>query len=350
MLIRRLGIPLLSVLLLAGCAASPTNQAPPVAHERIALAAAAPPLVIAISMDGLNPNAIRKLGGAAPHYRRLMRQGSWTFNARASNELTDTLPNHTSMMTGRPIKGRSGHRVTFNNDRPSTWLARVAGRYVRGMFDVTHDRAMRTALYTSKPKFDFLNRSWNGRHGAIDRVGANNGRDKIGIYVRTSPGDVVTRMINRLVSRRPARVTFWHNSVPDAAGHRYGFMSSRYVEAVRRTDRMLGRLLTALDRRPALKRRVTIILTADHGGIGASHRDPTRLANYRIPFMVWGRGVAAGRDLYALNPARRNPGTARTGYSGVQPIRNADVANLAATLVGAPRVYAVANRPTIRIR
>lgn len=300
-------------------------------------------------MDGLNPDAIRKLGDDAPNYQRLMREGSWTFNARADHDLTDTLPNHTSMMTGRTIMGTTGHHVTFNSDRPGTWLARVAGHYVRGMFDVTHDRGLSTALYTSKNKFDFLDRSWNRAHGAPDRIGHNSGRDKIGTYLRSDPSTVTTRLINRLVNR-PTRVTFWHNSVPDAAGHEFGFMSARYVAAVRRTDRMLGRLFVALDRHPALRSRVTIILTADHGGSGASHRDPAKLANYRIPFMVWGRGVAAGRNLYAINPQRVNPGASRTTYSGVQPIRNADVANLAAALVGAPSVFAVRNRPTIRVR
>lgn len=314
-------------------------------------ATTAPPIVIAISMDGLNPTALSRLGSAVPHYRRLMRQGSWTFNGRASNELTDTLPNHTGMMTGRPIRGASGHQVTFNVDRPWTWLARVAGRYLPGVFDRAHDRSVRTALYTSKAKFDFLDRSWNGTHGARDRLGADQGRDKIDLYVRTDPDGVTTSLIRRLTSTAPARLVFWHNAVPDNAGHAHGFMSTRYLRAVRRTDAMLGRLLDALDRRPALRRRVTVILTADHGGIGSSHRDPTVLANYRIPFIVWGRGVAAGTNLYVLNrPERRDPGTARVGYAGVQPIRNTDVANLAARLLGASDVVRFTNRPTLRVR
>ena len=62
------------------------------------------------------------------------------------------------------------------------------------------------APHTSKTKFDFLNRSWNARHGARDIVGTDNGRDKIGTYVRTDPDTVVGRLVERLV-RSPPRMT-----------------------------------------------------------------------------------------------------------------------------------------------
>ena len=79
-----------------------------------------------------------------------------------------------------------------------------------------------------------------------------------------------------------------------------------------------------------------MIVTADHGGRGPSHRDPTKLANYRIPFLLWGAGVPEGKDLYAINPGRRDPGDARIGYAGAQPVRNLDAAGLALRLLGLP--------------
>ena len=78
-----------------------------------------------------------------------------------------------------------------------------------------------------------------------------------------------------------------------------------------------------------------IILTSDHGGRGADHSDATKLANYRIAFMVAGPGVAVGADLYDLNADDyRDPGTRRTTYrASVQPVRNGDLANLALDLL-----------------
>jgi hypothetical protein len=54
--------------------------------------------------------------------------------------------------------------------------------------------------------------------------------------------------------------------------------------------------------------------------------------------MVWGPGVAPGRDLYSLNTADRIPGTRRTGYSGKQAILNGDLANFATDVLDLPRV------------
>lgn len=78
--------------------------------------------VVAISVDGLNPNAIRTLGASgAPNFHRLIREGAVTLNARTAREQTRTLPNHTSMLTGRRIDARSGgHGITMNSDTGTT--------------------------------------------------------------------------------------------------------------------------------------------------------------------------------------------------------------------------------------
>ena len=52
-----------------------------------------------------------------------------------------------------------------------------------------------------------------------------------------------------------------------------------------------------------------------------------------MPFLVWGPGVLPD-DLYDLNPSYQHPGAKRVRFKGSQPIRNGDVANLAAYLLG----------------
>jgi hypothetical protein len=54
--------------------------------------------------------------------------------------------------------------------------------------------------------------------------------------------------------------------------------------------------------------------------------------------MAWGPGVAAGRDLYDVNPDYRDPGVSRSSYRKKQPIRNADLANLATDALDLPAV------------
>jgi len=294
--------------------------------------------VVAISVDGLNPHAIRELGRTgAPNFYRMLDNGATTQNARASYELTITLPNHTGMLTGRRITGTGGHHVTFNDDNGGT-LAATAGGYVRGIFDVVHNHGGSTAFYSAKSKFDFLNRSWDANHGEPDTVGTDDGRDKIDRYYVDTESLNGSRLLSRMHAA-PDELSFVHLAYPDRAGHEYGFMSAAYVHAVAQADHQLGRILAAVREDTRLLRHTNVILTADHGGKGASHSDPTRPYNYVIPFMVWGRGVARGADLYDLNTGvRARPALRRPTYAGTQPIRNAEVANLAADLLDLPVV------------
>lgn len=294
--------------------------------------------VLAISVDGLNPRAIRKLGRSrTPAFHRLMREGAWTFNARTERESTSTLPNHTGMLTSRRVDERHrGHGVSFNRDDGGT-VHQAAGHYVASVFDVVHDRGGATALFTAKPKFRFYQRTWN-THGARDRTGADDGRAKIDRFTVDQNNARLVARLNADLRRSPRQFTFLHLSLPDRAGHRYGFMSKEYLAAVRRTDRLLGSVLATIADRPALRRQTLVVLTADHGGRGATHSRPARLQNYRIPFMAWGPGVAAGRNLHALNPTFRGPGNSRPSYSGEQPVRNGDLANLVTDALDLPKV------------
>lgn len=299
--------------------------------------------VVAISVDGLNPAAIRTLGrDGTPAMHRMIARGASTLNARTLRESTSTLPNHTGMVTGRRVSAvAGGHGVDFNSDDGSTVHA-AAAEHVSSVFSVVHDRGGTTALYSGKSKFAFLNRSWNARFGGRDRIGRDQGRDKVDRYVfDENAGLLVTRFVRQL-RRRPATFTLLHLRLPDSAGHEYGYLSRPYLRAVRRTDALVGRVLSAISRKRSLRRHTVVVLTADHGGPaggnGRSHSDPRVLGNYRVPFLVWGASVARGADLYGLNSDRQRPADRRTTYVGRQPVRNGEVANLAADLLDLPAV------------
>ena len=89
---------------------------------------------------------------------------------------------------------------------------------------------------------------------------------------------------------------------------------------------------------PALARHTTVLLVGDHGGEGEKHTPIGVRANYTVPFLTWGAGVAKGADLYTLNDDREDPGPDRTDYTGPQPVRNADIGNLATDLLGMPAI------------
>ncbi|HSX69186.1 alkaline phosphatase family protein [Nocardioides sp.] len=310
--------------------------------------------ILVISLDGLNPTALRKLGSTGtPALHRVMREGPRTLNARTAYERTETLPNHTGMMTGRRIRvALGGHGVSFNDDDARTTVHRAAGEYVASAFDVVHDRGGRTWLYTSKSKFALYNRTWSA-NGRADRVGVDNGRDKISRFVYDQDETRLTSSLVRAVtSATKPRYAFLHLAGPDRAGHAYGFMSQRYLDAVRATDARVGRVMAAIRGNAELRDHMAVIITADHGGLGASHGDPTLAADYTIPFLAWGKGMAAGADLYALNPAYADPGAGRPTYGAAeQPVRNMAAANLAMDLLDHPAVPGAQfdNRMNLRV-
>jgi Type I phosphodiesterase / nucleotide pyrophosphatase len=290
-----------------------------------AKAAAARPVrrVLAVSIDGLRSSVITQLGRAGtPTLHRLMAQGASTLNARTEREMTVTLPNHTGMVTSRRITAsRGGHGVTWNDDRrrPPT-VQRAAGHDVSSVFRVVHNAERQTALFASKTKFSLFERSWDS---AIDRMS-----------IRLDNA-ALARMTRTDLLRRNRGFTFLHLSAPDNAGHARGWNSPAYRRAVRATDRRLGQIVRTINGNARLRDHLVLLVTADHGGTARSHSDATRLVNYRIPFIVWGRTVARGTNLYGLNPDYANPGDRRTSYADPrQPVRNGAVANLALDLLG----------------
>lgn len=276
--------------------------------------------VLAISVDGLNPGALTKLGeGRAPVLHRLLAEGASTTNARSARELTLTLPNHTGMVTGRRIdRSKGGHGVTWNTHRPGTTVQRAAGHGVASVFSVVHAAGGESAVFTGKEKFTIFDRSWPA-----------------GVAALTYDQDplALVKAARRDLRREDRALTFFHLATPDVAGHAHGFMTPAYLEGVARADRLLGKLVRAVENDEELRREVVVVLTADHGGKGRDHFDPTRYADYRVPFLVWGPGIEAA-DLYAINPGRTAPGRARTSYAGKQPVRNADLANVVTGLLG----------------
>jgi hypothetical protein len=313
----------LSLALSLGPAGAPASAQAEPAPGR---SAASSTRVLAISIDGLNPKAIRKLGKAkAPNFYRLMKQGAFTLNARAMYEITQTLPNHASMMTGRRIDAaKGGHGVDWDAARPGSTVQEAAGHPVESVFDVVHASGGSTALFGAKEKFDLYERSWPD---SISRVTIMEDRDR-----------KLVRQARTDLQKQDRAFTFLHIAVPDHAGHDFGFMSAKYVAAVASTDKLLGILLRAIDGDPDLTANLVVLLTADHGGIGARHGDQTKLGNYRVPFLAWGPGVDSGGHLYAMNPSYKDPKKGRPAYGGKQPIRNGDIANLVTDLLGLPAV------------
>lgn len=303
--------------------------------------------VLFVSVDGMRPDAVDALGPEAlPSFHRLRREGSHTSNARTDKVYTITLPNHTCMVTGRGVVGKEGHNWIANgNPKLGQNLHRNHQAYVASMFDVAHDHGLSTALYATKSKFSLYDLSYDERNGAADTAGEDNGRDKLDrVHIDEDSGKLVDALVADLASK-PADLTMLHFRDCDSAGHSQTWNlnpGSPYTEAVRRVDGYFGKILAAIDASPELKGKIWIVITADHGGLTGTkgHGESNERNNFTIPFYVWGPGVAAGTDLYSLNPtSRKDPGAENPAYKDAgQPIRNGDAGNFCLSLLGLPAI------------
>jgi hypothetical protein len=298
--------------------------------------------LIHISVDGLRPSYLQAEinNGNAPNFERFQDEGAWTINARTDYTHTITLPNHISMVTGRPVLQPAGmpdtvhHGYTSNSDPPSTWTLHNQGPdvYKASTFDVVHDAGLSTALYASKSKFSIFDQSYDATTGAEHP----NGRDKIDtFFAQQNSSSIMQSQLLADIALNHFNYAFIHYADPDIAGHAYGWGSANYLNAVHTVDGYLGTVFDLIENDATLAGRTAIVLSADHGGTGTGHSDPSLVQDYTIPFFAWGAGVGHG-DLYAFNAdSRTDPGTGRPDYNAVgQPIRNGDSGNLALTLLG----------------
>lgn len=307
---------------------------------------------VLISVDGLAPRYLEELleAGALPTFRVLQAKGAWTHNARANYGSTVTLPNHTSMITGRPAAAApelpvTAHHGYLSNSFPGPEATlhnsgNPALDYIPSLFDVAHDRGHSTCLFSAKEKFVLFETSYDWLHGAADRVGGDDGPGKLDYSMIGSESSepLVETFVDLLFAER-CDLTLFHFAETDRIGHAEGWGSDSWLSALTQIDGWLARIVEALVQQQAAGRDFALIVTADHGGAGFGHSAAQAPEDYTIPFYLLGAGVPGGTDLYAwLDGKRAEPGGERPNYAGPQPIRNGDAANALLGMMRLPEI------------
>ena len=227
------------------------------------------------------------------------------------------------MLTGRPVDPtQGGHGVDWLST-PSTTVGAAAGHYVTSAFDLVHNYGYRTSFLARGGDLGIVGKTWGD--GSADRIGVNNGRDKLThLATYTSDGSVV-RTLRTELAGQPSTLSVVHLGRPAAIGERYGFGSPQYAEAVSTLSRQIGRIQQSIADNPALTGHTVLIVTADSGGQGKQSADPTLLRDYRVPFLVTGPRRAGGvrplRAQPAAEQARPRPGRLRRPPAGAQRLR-----------------------------
>ena len=231
---------------------SPGLTLPVITNGRVAI----------ISIDGLRPDAIQQAG--APNILALATRGAYSWRAQTILP-SNTLPSHISMLTGYPPEE---HGVTWDDYAPTRGQILVPT-----IFAVARSKGLRTGMVVGKEKFAHFRDT-----GACDT------------WTLAAPGDddVATR-VGAAIAARPD-LLFVHLPEVDLTGHASKWMSEPYLEAVRRADAAVGRIVAAL---PA---DTTIILTADHGGRPEGHGSDSP-QDTTIPWVIAGPSTARGKQL-----------------------------------------------------
>lgn len=278
--------------------------------------------VVHISIDGLRPDAVARWLDDLPGYNRLRSQGAFTHNARTTPTMGNTLPNHTSQLTGRVVAGPNGHGWDTNRyPDPTVTIHSKKGAYIASVFDAVSDAGLQSVLFASKEKFAVFENSYKG---------------KIDAYVYEKNTRKLTDQFIDSLRTGNYSYSFLHFRNTDTSGHKFGWRIwswHPYAWAVRKSDQRISSILKAIDDDPVLRGTTAVIVTADHGGHGHNH-GPDHPLDYTIPFYVWGPGIPQA-DLYNLAETRVDPGEEQIpDGTERQPIRNGDAANLALALLG----------------
>ena len=233
--------------------------------------------VVVITVDGLRPDALA--AAPAPTLQAIMAAS--VAGAARAVEMPETLPSHLSMASGVPP---SVHGVTFNNDRNVEF-----GRDT--VFSRVHAAGGRTGLYYGKSKLRMM-----APRGSADVLHGNTpGNDAPGRI-----GAVASRFVQDF-DRQAFKLAWVQLREPDWEGHNFGWMSDKYLAALRAADLEVGRILAAIAASEHAA-GTAVILTSDHGGEGDSHGADRTELSFRVPFACRVPGLEPGtlRDTVPL--------------------------------------------------
>ena len=245
----------------AACAAEPADSSAPAPAEPLRRA-------LFVGIDGMRPDALQI--AQTPHLDRLRDDGAWSMVAQ-TQQTGDTVSatGWTSIFTGVEV---STHGVEANGDY------------------ATYDRSFET--FAGVVRRD-LGRSTAAAAHWPEILSAIHGADDFDDALLTDDDGVADRLARHIEADDHALLVAHLDDV-DHAGHASGFSADNpdYLAAIEAQDDRVGRMMAAIDARPASEDWL-VVVTSDHGGDPAGHGN--RNADCRtIPLLVWGGGVPIG--------------------------------------------------------
>lgn len=180
-----------------------------------------------------------------------------------------TLPCHTSMLRGVSVER---HGITSNEFHP---LARP----VPSVIDVAHAAGKRTGFFFN----------WGQLRDLCDPESLDVSYLFRDAY--TPEGDwKLARAAADHVMQDDFDFLFVYLGYTDECGHKHGWMSPQYLEAIANADRCVGHVLDACEK---TGRPRNVLLLSDHGGHGRSHGTDSD-EDMNIPWIMHGPDIRSG--------------------------------------------------------
>ncbi|MGW8360151.1 alkaline phosphatase family protein [Streptomyces wedmorensis] len=279
------GIPRRTVLAAAGATAAVAATGLAAAPAARAAAVAAPTLpngtskdkVLVVGMDGLRYDRID--AAQAPTLKSLMANGTYGRSLLYANPMaaTSSGPGWSTISTGVwPDK----HGVKDN-----TFTGKNYGRYPGFLARLNQVRP-ELSLFAAVdwPELD--------THGTVTP-----GADAKLVYDNNYAVNdlLITDITEDVLRNQNPDVLFVYFGETDEIGHGYGAASPKYLEAIDVQDGYLGRLLAAIQARPAYAtERWTVIVATDHGHTDGGGHGGSTIEERRTFVLAQGPGIAAG--------------------------------------------------------
>jgi hypothetical protein len=294
--------------------------------------------VVVVAVPGLTSTVARKLGSGLGELDRMAAAGASTRNARTSTESTTADANLFSLLTGRRVYPKAGGHGVGSTSKLPTTVHQSAGQYVSGIYDLVHNTSRRTTFVASRPQARLVQQSWNKKSGGKDPYGKDDGTAKIDRAKVKRDDAAAVAWWKDNIAKRAADLSVIELSGVLTAGTEDGFTGPEYQRAVKKAARRVAVVRRAIHANAEMQGTTLLVVTGTGGAQKAKGSSAKWKESYRVPMWVTGPGVPPASDLYGLNPSLVSPGKEQVNYSGSQPIRVGDLANLVTRTLGLPPV------------
>jgi arylsulfatase A-like enzyme len=195
----------------------------------------------------------------------MVREGAATLSAQTVVPSL-TLPAHCSLVTGLTP---NRHHIMWNSYRPE-----MANLGATTIFDVARENGLTTAFVSGKEKLRHVVQPDDVDYCSIEK---------------RADGAVMSDALDYFYDHRP-NLIFVHLPDVDRYGHFAGWTSGRQRQALQEADRLVGRILDAIENLE-IRHSTVVIATADHGGDGRHHNNVKDSDNRTVPWIVWGGSI-----------------------------------------------------------